>query len=176
MRRGSDKRYGKQKAKRERRFALQVAQEESGRRCGPCTACCMVLGVAEVPTPFYTPCAHQCAGGCAIYEKRPGACRDFYCEWLVGALTDDDRPDKLGLVFVSTRVAEGTTDSVVVAAYEVWPGAGNSERARAVFAASKDDLALIRFGQVEFGRFARSGRIVRLSVAPALLPTRTTPP
>src|SRR3954453_4193121 len=93
-------RYGKTKAKRERRFALKVAQEETGRQCGECTACCMVMGVAEVPTPFYTPCPHQTEAGCAIYDKRPGPCRDFYCEWLVGGLTEDDRPDKLGLVFV----------------------------------------------------------------------------
>jgi hypothetical protein len=164
-------RYGKQRAKRERRFALQVAQEESGRQCGECTACCMVLGVAQVPTPFYTPCQHQSATCCQIYEKRPGACREFYCEWLVGALTEEDRPDRLGLVFVSTRAEERGKEDTVVAAYEVHPGASDTERSRAIFATSADELALIRYGQVEVGTFTRSGRVVRLRVAPALLPT-----
>src|SRR5205823_8600997 len=122
------------------------------------------------PTPFYTPCPHQAVTGCTIYEKRPGACRDFYCEWLVGALTEKDRPDKLGLVFVSTRTQENRMDATVVAAYETWPGAGDDERARAIFAASKEDLVLIRHRQVEFGTYVQSGRVIRLRVAPAMLP------
>ena len=162
MRRRSPSDYGKNKAKRERRFALKVAQEETGRQCGGCTACCMVMGVAEVPTPFYSPCRHQTVNGCAIYDKRPGACRDFYCEWLVGGLTESDRPDRLGLVFVSTRAIDGGEQSVVVAAYEVWPGAADSERAQAIFATNKDDLVRIRFGQTEVGEFVRSGRAIRL--------------
>jgi hypothetical protein len=168
--------YGKQKAKRERRFALQVAQEECGRQCGECTACCTVLGVAEVPTPFYSLCPHQSATCCRIYDKRPGACRDFYCEWLVGALTEEDRPDKLGLVFVSTRAEVGGDNAAIVAAYEVRPGAGDTERARRVLATSKDDVALIRYGQVEFGTFARSGRVIPLRVAASMLPTSRTAP
>jgi hypothetical protein len=169
-------RYGKEKAKRERRFALQVAQEESGRQCGECTACCMVLGVAEVPTPFYSLCPHQSATCCRIYDKRPGACREFYCEWLVGALTEEDRPDKLGLVCVSTRAQDGGNNLAIVAAYEVRPGAGDTERARAIFATSKDDLALIRYGQVDVGTFTRSGRIIHLRVAAAMLPPSRTAP
>src|SRR5439155_26861608 len=114
--RQSNERYRKEKAKRERRLALRVAQEESGRECGGCTACCMVLGVAEVPTAFYTPCPHQGADCCTIYDRRPGACREFYCEWLVGALSEADRPDKLGLVFVGTRYVDSGKETAVVAA------------------------------------------------------------
>src|SRR5438874_3181119 len=84
-------RYRKQKRKRLQRFALQMAQDQAGRACDGCTACCFVMGVAEVPTPFYSPCPHIRDGGCDIYGKHPGACRDFYCEWLVGRLGDDDR-------------------------------------------------------------------------------------
>jgi hypothetical protein len=162
MRRRTSNDYGKTKAKRERRFALKVAQEETGRKCGECTACCMVMGVADVPTPFYAPCPHQTETGCDIYDKRPGACRDFYCEWLVGGLTGEDRPDNLGLVFVSTRAVDAGKESVVVAAYEVWSGAAESERARAIFTTNKDDLVCIRFGQTEVGEFVRSGRAIRL--------------
>ena len=162
MRRRTPHDYGKTKAKRERRFALKVAEEETGRQCGECTACCMVMGVAEVPTPFYSACPRQTETGCGVYDKHPGACRDFYCEWLVGGLTEDDRPDKLGLVFVSTRTVDGGKQSVVVAAYEVWSQAADSERARAIFATSNDDVVPFASARRRPSEFARSGRAIRL--------------
>jgi hypothetical protein len=144
-----NERYRKQKRKRLQRFALQVAQDRTGRACDGCTACCFVMGVAEVPTPFYSRCPHICGSGCDIYGKHPGACRDFYCEWLVGQLGPDDRPDRLGLLFVANRLrnADGS-DRMFVAAYEVWPGAADTDRGRAVLQSLGPEVGLFRYGDM----------------------------
>ncbi len=49
--------------------------------------------------PEFTPCFNQCASGCAAYETRPDDCRIYACAWLSGWGEEDDRPDKLGIVF-----------------------------------------------------------------------------
>jgi hypothetical protein len=57
------------------------------------------LRVDELRKLGGTPCEHQrAAGGCGIYERRPGICRAYRCLWLGGGLRDDDRPDLLGAV------------------------------------------------------------------------------
>ena len=161
-------RYRKQKRKRLQRFALQVAQERTGRACGGCTACCTVMGVAEVPTPFYSPCPHICASGCAVYGKHPGACRDFYCEWLVGRFADEDRPDRLGLLFVPTRYAGAAR--MCLAAYEVWPGAADTERGRAVLQAVESEAVLFRHGDLSHGVQLRTGRRIVPEIAASARP------
>jgi hypothetical protein len=166
-----NERYRKQKRKRLQRFALQVAQEQAGRRCGGCTACCTVMGVAEVPTPFYSRCPHECAGGCAVYDKRPGACRDFYCEWLVGAFAAEDRPDRLGLLFVPTRFAgEAGAARQCLAAYEVWPGAADTQRGRAVLGSIGADVVLFRHGDLSHGVQLRTGRRIVPEIAAGVRP------
>lgn len=72
------------------------------RDCGTCSACCTALAVHKLDKPTYTPCVHQCGDGCGIYNQRPGACRDFQCLWLQGHLGEEDRPDKLGVIFCAT--------------------------------------------------------------------------
>lgn len=96
--------------------------------CGPCTACCTVLGVHEpgvLDKPNYQPCQHLCATGCGIYENRPKSCRDWTCYWKTGLLGDERRrPDKLGIVIDGTATAWR--------AWEVWPGAAKEPAARYV--------------------------------------------
>jgi hypothetical protein len=41
----------------------------------------------------------MCSKGCAIYANRPPTCKEWECEWLIGRLTEGDRPDKLGAIF-----------------------------------------------------------------------------
>ena len=158
-----NEKYRKQKQKRLQRFALQMAQTQTGRACNGCTACCFVMGVAEVPTRFYNACPHIKNAGCDIYGKRPGACRDFYCEWLVGRLGADDRPDKLGLLFVANKLrnADGS-ERMFVAAYEVWPGAADTDRGRAALRSMGLEVGLFRFGDMS--------RCVHLTTGQSIVP------
>jgi hypothetical protein len=168
---GDNERYNKRKRKRLHRFALQVAQERTGRACGECTACCTVMGVAEVPTPFYTPCPHLHGAGCAIYVKRPGTCRDFYCEWLVGRFDAADRPDRLGLLFVPTRVRTETgAAQMLLVAYEVWPGAADTDQARALLGSLGGDAGLIRYGDLDTCEHLGTGRRIVPDIAPSMRP------
>lgn len=68
------------------------------RACGACSACCHVLGVVALDKPEWSPCSHQAAAGCAIYEDRPDGCKTYRCAWLDGKLNDDERPDLVGLI------------------------------------------------------------------------------
>lgn len=93
----------------------------ANRICGDCTACCTVMGVAELNKANYQPCSHNC-GSCAIYNSRPSTCRSWCCGWLLGLIEGDERrrPDKLGLLFNR----ENLGGKPITVAYEVWPGAG----------------------------------------------------
>lgn len=72
------------------------------RTCGECTACCIALAVQELDKPRYQSCSHLCDKGCATYDDRPGSCRDYQCLWFQGFLGEEDRPDKLGVIFTVT--------------------------------------------------------------------------
>lgn len=76
------------------------------RNCGDCTACCHALAIEELDKPGFQKCAYVQSGngcaGCGIYDARPDCCRDFQCLWLQGHLAEDDRPDKLGVIFTTT--------------------------------------------------------------------------
>jgi hypothetical protein len=51
----------------------------------------------------------------------------WWCNWLLGYLGDDERrrPDNLGLLFGF----EALEKRLLMAAYEVWPGAANEQKA-----------------------------------------------
>jgi hypothetical protein len=166
-----NERYHKQKRKRLQRFTLAMAQDRTGRACGGCTAWCFVMGVAEVPTPFYTRCPHICAAGCEVYGKHPGTCRDFYCEWLVGWLGEVDRPDLLGLLFVANRLREADgADTEFLTAYEVSPGAADTDRARTVLGSLGPDVGLFRFGDVSHCTHLGTGQRIEPEIAASVLP------
>jgi len=59
--------------------------------------------IEELAKPAFSECAHECSSGCGAYAERPPSCRDFRCLWLDGHLTEDDRPDKLGVIFTTTH-------------------------------------------------------------------------
>ena len=97
------------------------------RKCGDCSACCYVLKVQNVAPHTdgednrelkvfdkaeYTRCVHQKPRGtncCRIYKERPQACSTFACGWLKGLGTQNDRPDKVGVVFTLEQTALGPT-------------------------------------------------------------------
>lgn len=56
-----------------------------GRRCGSCTLCCKVMGVAGIAKPAGKSCDHCTGHGCRIYDARPDDCREFHCRFLIDA-------------------------------------------------------------------------------------------
>ena len=109
--------------KPEQSSSVQAKNEEKGeRRCGPCTACCTVLGVAELEKGSFKKCCHL-GTACTIYASRPQSCRTWSCNWLLDQEPGGDerhRPDKLGLIF-SFEEMDGHKGILI--AFEVWPGA-----------------------------------------------------
>lgn len=88
------------------------------RQCGECNACCVAPCAEDLGKPGNVPCKHL-NGNCTIYDTRPEVCRTFQCAWKVGLSTDDERPDKLGVMF-SISMAE-TRHKIEV--YELREGA-----------------------------------------------------
>ncbi len=71
-----------------------------GRSCGPCTVCCRVLEIKALHKPAGILCRHNTGTACGIYPERPEACARWHCLWRkIGALPDELRPDRSGVVF-----------------------------------------------------------------------------
>lgn len=73
----------------------------AGRECGDCTCCCVELAIEtpELRKPDGCDCPHIVDGiGCGIYADRPVLCRNWYCGWRMGALSDEMRPDQCGVL------------------------------------------------------------------------------
>lgn len=106
-------------------FSLQMTNElGASRECGPCTACCTMLGVTELHKPVNAECEHVCERGCSIYDSRPRTCRDWSCDWKNGLIPGEDlRPDKLGVIF-DLRL-EGCDP--ILCLWEVMPGAAQQD-------------------------------------------------
>ncbi|MBU2613389.1 hypothetical protein KJ925_02955 [Patescibacteria group bacterium] len=68
------------------------------RICGSCKLCCTLLKVPELEKTEGVPCPFLCDKGCGIYTSRPAACRNFRCAWLNGELSENMRPDKVGVI------------------------------------------------------------------------------
>jgi hypothetical protein len=79
---------------------MSASAMAEGRACGDCTICCIVPGIdtPEIQKRTGAACRHCGAGGCAIYETRPRACRSFACAWLEGAFDANWRPDRCGVL------------------------------------------------------------------------------
>jgi hypothetical protein len=101
------------------------------RKCGMCRACCTTMDVAELRKPGNVTCEHVCESGCGIYDTRPGGCRLYNCAWLQGLLTEEQRPDRLGLELhpdPSSRLHAIAKGRFLIA-NEVWSGASQAEPA-----------------------------------------------
>ncbi len=72
----------------------------SGRSCENCTLCCKVLGIPELAKPRGAVCTHCDWGtGCTIYARRPKACSDFDCSYLLSpSLGEEWKPTTSHLV------------------------------------------------------------------------------
>jgi len=77
----------------------------SGRECGECTACCVVLLIEDqdLKKPADQACSHMIEkGGCKIYSERPSVCQDWYCAWRFMVQLDEEwRPDRAGILLRS---------------------------------------------------------------------------
>ena len=58
----------------------------------------------ELDKPLNTPCVHLAPIGCGIYESRPQSCRDYDCAWLHGHFSEEQRPDKTGIVWTFEQI------------------------------------------------------------------------
>ena len=102
------------------------------RQCGPCTACCTVMGVPELEKGLHQECEHLGPTGCRIYAHRPASCRTFACQWLRGLLELDGsidpalRPDRCGVIF---DYQPDTPFGDVYTAWELEPGASERDPA-----------------------------------------------
>lgn len=105
------------------------------RECGSCSVCCGVIAVHEIDKGMYEACQHLCEAGCGIYATRPGSCRTFECQWLLGALEADGgvdiemRPDGCGVIFDYQPVS---AFGEMFVAWEVEPGASARGHARSI--------------------------------------------
>jgi hypothetical protein len=105
---------------------MRKALPDSGRACGPCSACCTALGVDDLvpPKPHGETCRFvQPAGGCACYADRPPTCRSYRCFWREGIGAAEHRPDLVGLILEPWAPPDG---DVGIVAREVIPGAFRS--------------------------------------------------
>ncbi|MFC1663331.1 YkgJ family cysteine cluster protein [Patescibacteria group bacterium] len=74
-------------------------QNNIGRTCGKCNACCKTYSVPGMSRDSSGWCQHCDIGrGCAIYEERPEVCRYFTCAWLNGTGDESWRPDRFGVM------------------------------------------------------------------------------
>lgn len=81
-------------------------------------ACCIEPAIAD--PALHKPAGVACAncrpdGGCAIYERRPGACRTFFCIWMQAPFMEDHwRPDRSGLLIAPSHHLGGTPSGISV--------------------------------------------------------------
>lgn len=105
----------------------------TSRSCGPCTACCTLMGVEEINKAIYTRCDKLCASGCSIYADRPPSCADFACAWLVeqeGLLRNMERPDQVGVMLDITEPDAELGQALI--AREVRKGAFDEDAAKSM--------------------------------------------
>lgn len=116
----------------------------TGRTCGTCRVCCRLPDIPELSKPVSTWCRHidlnQPQGGCTIYEDRPRTCREYECAWLSGLGEEQDRPDRLGVMYQPVKMPDGSQG---LAAVEAEDGAFDRPRVRA---------QLARFAELKPGR------------------------
>lgn len=83
---------------------------KSERKCGSCRVCCVVMKITELNKPEFTSCDHlvkrQTTRSCGIYNDRPEECRTFQCAWLTGLGTNNQRPDRCGVMLTGTASYE----------------------------------------------------------------------
>jgi hypothetical protein len=99
--------------------------------CIECHACCGAGGfaISELQKLKEDACHHLVSGCCAIYERRPGRCRDFLCLYVTEdgqGLLPEQRPDRCGVIMHGARTfyrGKEVPGAPLAVATEVRPGA-----------------------------------------------------
>ena len=113
---------------------MKPGSPRTRRRCGNCTACCLVLQVPELGKPRDIACPHA-GNGCKDYDHRPASCRSYRCMWLDGFLDQRDKPNRIGIVLDRPDVmvsGEIWSDIPSVMIRVVHPGAKLARRAKEI--------------------------------------------
>jgi len=73
-----------------------------GRKCGTCTACCVIPPIPSTGKPTGRPCSrlNKDQTRCSRYKDRYRICKGFFCGWLAGYGEEEDRPDKSGIIIM----------------------------------------------------------------------------
>lgn len=120
----------------------------AGRSCGTCTLCCKVLAIEELSKAHGVWCPHAKPGrGCAIYDTRPGSCREFHCGWLVSeGLSEAWFPASSKIVLM--YVENGVVAVVDAGRPDAWKAAPFYQQLKAWSAAflQHDRQVLVRVG------------------------------
>jgi hypothetical protein len=117
---------------------LNIAVNEEGvvknfdkgvtRDCGNCVSCCIWTEIKEINKPPLTPCHNLKEGAvegkicqsCSVYKDRPGACKDYFCAWLMGYGEDEDQPNRSGILMDVQITAE---HGPILFSRDMWQGA-----------------------------------------------------
>lgn len=108
------------------------------RSCGDCVACCVYLRIEDAPKMRkgglercryltvivvepnaadeekrrYT--GASCKGNCTVYtdqEKKPDVCNTYECAWMQGYGWEEHRPDKILMLFDTTKHVENALEA-----------------------------------------------------------------
>jgi hypothetical protein len=106
------------------------------RTCGDCIVCCVYLkiDVPELTKPGMRHCPHVEADepevvgervcytgtGCKMHGAHPEVCKGYTCAWLRGHGTEEDRPDRCGVLMDNLKGVENAVECK-----PIWDGAAD---------------------------------------------------
>lgn len=148
----------------------------AARTCGSCTLCCKLFPVPELEKPGGRWCAHIVQGkGCGIHQKRPAACRAFWCQWIENAdLGPEWKPERARFVlsiYPGTNSLAVTVDAATPGAWRApaylaslrrWAAAALAGGEQVLVFAGDSVTAILPDREKELGRIRPGDRIVSL--------------
>lgn len=140
----------------------------SGRVCGGCTMCCKAVAVVELQKPTGQWCVHTLSAGCGVYPARLtdphyAECNGYTCIWLQGHLTENDRPDRIQVVFTAMTNPDPAAPRPLIVANEATIGAaeGKTRGAHIVRAFVKSGFSVLVKNPSYATEYTSGGTIVR---------------
>jgi len=81
------------------------------RNCGECAVCCYLCEIREIKKPPHIFCFYQLKElvehRCMIFDDRPEDCKNFLCAWIRNFGSENDRPDKNGVMITVSKFNNG---------------------------------------------------------------------
>lgn len=99
-----------------------ASQLVPGRSCNGCTMCCKLPRIPEIEKPRAVLCTNCTVGvGCKIYDRRPDACREFFCGYMLNAtLGEEWRPSSCKMLVTYEAEAERVVIHVDSTRRDAW--------------------------------------------------------